>query len=175
MGKTNLRIKLGKSCEIARKVGFLSILSSKCFGKGILFSQVQSTAGYKGIASIFTWLPVSFQGPEQQNWALAAIPSQTQLILLLELPRNSTRPKFTDTFPAALVFESKLVHEAVLVFCWIVLGVTFGFCFGGLFCDNGKPERCLWPTGGWRRIRGHGRAAAGGRQDVLCKLRCILY
>lgn len=87
----------------------------------------------KDIKAVQAFL-VSFEGPEQQNWALAAVPSQTPLMLLLELPRNSITPKFPDTSPAALVFESNLLHKAALS-CSAELfqGLCLGFDSGSYF------------------------------------------
>lgn len=134
--------------------------------------------GCKGSASISSQQPVSFQGPEQQNWPLAAIPSQTQLVLLLELPRNSTSPK-SHLSCISCIWEQFAPQSCSCVLLNCFRGYIW-FCFGALFCDNAKPEWCLWPRGGWKRIRGQDRQAVPqsccwGRQDVLCKSRCILY
>lgn len=133
--------------------------------------------GYKGSASSST---CEFSGARTaKNWALAEIPSQTQLVLLLELPRNSVSPKFPNISPEALVFESNLLHKAALS-CSAELfqGLCLVFVLGSYFvmmesqssaCDPEEFEEGLEVMTDKLCHR------AGGRQGVLCKVRCILY
>lgn len=110
-------------------MGFLSTFSSECSGPSIAFPKRRMQRQCKH------FLPTAceFSGARTAKLATGSNSFTNPTRAPLGAAQKFYQPKIPDTFPAALVFESNLLPKAVLVFCWIVLGVIFGFVLGRYF------------------------------------------